>query len=958
MDSKVISILDSNPSQRLWNGTIPTIKGHGPEDGVTEFKIITEPDPQEANIHYPTEIRQENMMSLTTAPKVNGSHTHRKEELSSDEDTERREMHKAATRMSNVTYSNVMEKAMTHSLAQKVGKMRLDSKDRCGCCGLYADIDPLAMCINTKHLVFLGPTIPMYFDWVKRCCFLLLILLLGSGLHNLMINYNSTRCHENERHLKKHGHHGHNTSHLELYRYKNKHLSKLYGTDYSEYPTSRLKYAKVNSHKKKEVIEQEDDLLEYANYPIARQSTSRLKKYSAHKPQIHKRIANSFEKRDREEANKEGEDDEEGEEGEEGEDGDEEEDNRTAEQKEADEKFALFPCLPNTITRLSLANGLTFDRLIERTLTWACYQVVIMCYLLYLKFRLAKKAEHIDSSNPSPSDYSVFIQNLPTNMRGKVIKEKLKKMIESLNLTKPKPEIKQFTMFYHVDHHKKEIHRPKKMTGDVILTFQNTESAHQVLELYRKRRGSVFARVCCFFLRKDPLFVMRDASETLYKLKLEKAPEPTDIKWQNFGISSTKLFWLSRKTDGLAIVLFACSFFVLKFLHMKDISLHSHHDEKESWVSHYGMVVFLALVILVCELIGEHILIHLVKGEAHMTKTSQELRFIKRCVLYRTVNALLLPLALQLFFAKSTLFMPHGFVVTQFFLFFILNLIDPLLFIADLGKISNRFKLRTLKNEVEEKKRKHPKGEVDEEFRKEVFKLSEPSSFPIGERYANAIVSIFGATTFSTISPVFLLMALISLIINYWIEKYILLRRSKNPKALGTQLPVQVTDILEYILALSCVLNYIILFIVYEPLKTDKDEEAFKWSLYITHVCVAITAFYLIINNTNIIQYIFDDEVKDDEKTETYDEARKRPEWMFDYDRLNPATRDRALAAWLAEQEEAQDSPLLRGTTMNFGGRGLMMFRGGIGNNIVGSALKSNDMSKSKFSFKGPLKND
>ena len=64
----------------------------------------------------------------------------------------------------------------------------------CPCCGYSVDRIDLKLCENPMKLDYLGAGYPLFYNWLKCCIILLIILFLGSGGYNLITNYFGNDC--------------------------------------------------------------------------------------------------------------------------------------------------------------------------------------------------------------------------------------------------------------------------------------------------------------------------------------------------------------------------------------------------------------------------------------------------------------------------------------------------------------------------------------------------------------------------------------------------------------------------------------------------------------------------------------------------------------------------------------------------------------------------------------------
>jgi hypothetical protein len=92
-----------------------------------------------------------------------------------------------------------IKRAEIHSQANRVGKLQPhglagpDLDKICQCCGLTANITPLPLCTPDVELSFLGSTVVLYFEFLKKVG-LLMILAVIFGLINSIRNSARAKC--------------------------------------------------------------------------------------------------------------------------------------------------------------------------------------------------------------------------------------------------------------------------------------------------------------------------------------------------------------------------------------------------------------------------------------------------------------------------------------------------------------------------------------------------------------------------------------------------------------------------------------------------------------------------------------------------------------------------------------------------------------------------------------------
>ncbi|EAS05315.2 transmembrane protein, putative (macronuclear) [Tetrahymena thermophila SB210] len=80
-------------------------------------------------------------------------------------------------------------------------KVLLDQQDqkqgeKCPCCGFLIENEQIPIDCNTIDFLHLGITYPLYFDFIKQCALLLTIHFFVSSIPSIVINVNSNQCKE------------------------------------------------------------------------------------------------------------------------------------------------------------------------------------------------------------------------------------------------------------------------------------------------------------------------------------------------------------------------------------------------------------------------------------------------------------------------------------------------------------------------------------------------------------------------------------------------------------------------------------------------------------------------------------------------------------------------------------------------------------------------------------------
>jgi len=101
------------------------------------------------------------------------------------------------------------------------------------------------------------------------------------------------------------------------------------------------------------------------------------------------------------------------------------------------------------------------------------------------------------------------------------------------------------------------------------------------------------------------------------------------------------------------------------------------------------------------------------------------------------------------------------------------------------------------RNSVKKESKKDPNGHsINWDYAKLIF---EGSPCDMSQHYANIVKTMFLCAFYSSIIPIANLIGVFTLFLSYWVDKYQLLRRHKEPKMLGRKLMYEMMDFLDYL---------------------------------------------------------------------------------------------------------------------------------------------------------------
>eukprot|EP00357_Protocruzia_adherens_P031247 CAMPEP_0115022088 /NCGR_PEP_ID=MMETSP0216-20121206/31305_1 /TAXON_ID=223996 /ORGANISM="Protocruzia adherens, Strain Boccale" /LENGTH=1152 /DNA_ID=CAMNT_0002394631 /DNA_START=120 /DNA_END=3578 /DNA_ORIENTATION=- len=412
-----------------------------------------------------------------------------------------------------------------------------------------------------------------------------------------------------------------------------------------------------------------------------------------------------------------------------------------------------------------------------------------------------------------------------------------------------------------------------KLVGHAFVTMRLQTDAEQTHQLWSV---SIFTKLWYIILSKCC------GSQQTFQFKgrilsAERAPEPSDVMWENLGVTGAKRFRNTLTTSIATLILLGLAFGVLMLLSLwqedlKDsVSNQNSRDYNDRFkIGAISMVSALALMVTNA-LLGKSIRLF-VRFERRQTETSYSLSVALKLGLALFVNTTILVYILNS--RSEDWYSPGGLIEDVFYIMFANAIIPPLAQIFDYSWYKRR----------KERKKEIEKGMSCELTQKEANELWEGLPIDLAQSYANVIKTITLALVYAPVLPLAWLLCAFGLWFGYWAEKYHMLKRCVRPNNLGDHMNTVITNLTPY---------WILLFALSNLAFFSQGSEGYS-SEGLVGVCIA--AGYILLP----VQRIFDTfcSGKDFDRDLTpFDEAQL--EFLEDYDRVNPVTQDEANAEWV-----------------------------------------------------------
>lgn len=471
--------------------------------------------------------------------------------------------------------------------------------------------------------------------------------------------------------------------------------------------------------------------------------------------------------------------------------------------------------------------------------------VIILCVMVLAIYELMVITESkVDDDVISPSDFSIMVRGLPTGatdekilaqwfrenaIKGKTNTEivkvvigwdigvfratlrKLKQLADEatdLEATDPKrlalQSERQKLMLDIVTSATGSDSDELKGSGVVVVTFRYASDMRACLNrwcsiwatlLYCEGEDTWLLPKGNNFWKSAPLpkYPIGDPPRPVYKLQVDRAPEPGDINWDDLGVDFREKYKRFAITNGLMAVIVVASFFIIYGFN----KLKEWFDQQHIAYWEKGFVsIAPAVCVLIMNVVVSLFAKTMSEKEYHDSLTEQEASQALKMSIAMCLNT-----AGMLFFnfSQPKQWYQAGGLVDSLCSMLLINAFLPTMiaFLSDVGysmKLARRWRLtdekvkelnetmqRALaappKTEEEKKKVNQAKNEI--EMYKRAF---EPSELNVVRRFAQALKIFICCLLYQPLMPLLSLVGIVGLVLQYCCDKYLLLRYYARPK--------------------------------------------------------------------------------------------------------------------------------------------------------------------------------
>lgn len=453
--------------------------------------------------------------------------------------------------------------------------------------------------------------------------------------------------------------------------------------------------------------------------------------------------------------------------------------------------------------------------------------VVFVCLSVILMYNQQKRTDKkIDAGTTQPNDFAIMISGLPITATDEV--QILEFFKENAIVGKTDPEIAKVVIGYDSVQYREKINRIKKLTKEMknldptdphVQDIQNEikdikrELASCASDIQTRLTSSGVAIVVFRFqsdLRdclekwtgfwprwfyREPgawgglqpgkelqLFPFGCPPKPVYKIKVERAPNPGDVNWEDLGVHFSDRLTRFALTNGVMFLIICASFAVC--YGMTKLEGAGESSIFLSILPHLGVALANMAVNMAAKQFGAR--------EYHNTKTAQTSSQALKMSVGMIVNT-----AGVIFFVNAQpkeWYQVGGLISDVTILLGLTAVLQPLLQVVDFKYLINGcLKRRKLTDEklkaFDEVMHRGPPKSKEEAQEQALVKAQiayfkkayEPSELDMIRRYAMAVRTFICALYYTPLMPIIALQGVVGIAVQYCVDKYLLVRWVKRP---------------------------------------------------------------------------------------------------------------------------------------------------------------------------------
>ncbi|CAI2379579.1 unnamed protein product [Moneuplotes crassus] len=347
----------------------------------------------------------------------------------------------------------------------------------------------------------------------------------------------------------------------------------------------------------------------------------------------------------------------------------------------------------------------------------------------------------------------------------------------------------------------------------------------------------------------------------------ERAAEPGDIYWENLAVSTRtrlrKVLW----TSSVAIFCLGAAFGIN--FGIRGIQKSIKNESTSSLAEEYfirSLSILASFMIAANNMLLGRLIRVLTSYENHETYTKYHLSVAFKLTFAMFINTGINPLFAN--FGRKNWFNQGGLMVDIFYITITVSLISPFSYLFDPGFLIKLYK----------RWREKSKGNKSKLTQKQANELFEGPPLDMAQRYSNTMLLFCMAVFYAFPMPIISVISLLGAVFQYWLEKYLLLKRHKVPEPFGEAM----AQIFSSMIPFFCLLYGTSLYIFSTTLSEGKG--------WIGLAAFIITLLYMILPFGKLLDHL----KRETHRNDNYEYKEERIDFLTDYDRSNPITEEAA----------------------------------------------------------------
>lgn len=352
------------------------------------------------------------------------------------------------------------------------------------------------------------------------------------------------------------------------------------------------------------------------------------------------------------------------------------------------------------------------------------------------------------------------------------------------------------------------------LVGQAFVTFETQSDARAVEMRYGKELSyRIWDSIIKWFTCN------KDTQNLVHRLKNRRifariSNEASDIFWENLEISTKDRFKNIIKTSIFTVFAVSISFaMVISMKYIGKVEKDAiENNDNDGWGLRL-ISIWPSIIIIIINFVLGRSTRYFSSFERPHTVTAYNASVSIKLTIAMFVNTALIPLIVNVNW-KNSWFEPGGLVTEATYLLISNAFISPMIYLLSPTICLHKLRMKKVEKAV---------------FisQSEANKMFENPPVDIAQRYANVGKTILLTFCYGPLVPSGFLLSFVGLILEYWVSKYLLLRRHSWPQRLSGDLSALMIQILPWGVLLYAIMNYIYM----AKLSFENSGLAFFWMI-------------------------------------------------------------------------------------------------------------------------------